>query len=72
MTKYVLIDTNEYFYNCGHYPHWEVKEQEGPINFNNTNSRGVPLEYPDYETAIKTAERLNAHSSAAWRAFLNS
>ena len=69
--KFVLIDTNENFFNCGHYPEWEVRAAEGAIDPQNKTRRGTPLEYATEEEAQTVADRLNKASTDSWRAFLN-
>jgi hypothetical protein len=69
--KFVLVDTNENYFNCGHYPEWEVREVDGEIDPRNTTRRGTPLEYGDRETAEAAAARMNAASSSSWHVFLN-
>lgn len=51
-----LRDTNRYYYNCGHYPHYEVV---------------AGGQYQSIEEAEAAAARKNAASAAAWSAFLN-
>lgn len=69
---YILVDTNENFYNCGHYAEWSVEEREGPLPATvPTTRRGTPLAYTSNDEAAATAARLNRASSEAWRAFLD-
>ena len=66
------MDTNELFYNCGHYPEWDVTTVDGPLPVEvPTTRRGTPLAYERLEDAEAACCRLNKASRAAWRAFLN-
>jgi hypothetical protein len=58
---YVLKDTNPYFYNCGHYPHFLVLGA----------SRPEDVQYATREEAEEVARSKNAASSAAWARFMN-
>lgn len=71
MKKFVLVDINPYFYNCGHYPEYEIQEKDGEINLNNTTRRGTQLEYDNLEQATEVCSRLNSASSNSWHEFLN-
>lgn len=69
---YLLVDVNPYYYHCGHYPDWEVRQVEGECPENPpTTRRGTPLAYKRREEAEEVAARLNRRSDAAWRAFLD-
>jgi hypothetical protein len=58
---YVLRDTNQYFYNCGHYPHYIVLGAMRPED----------VQYTSRAAAEDVMRRKNAASSAAWAAYLN-
>lgn len=69
---YELRDINPYHHNCGHYPEWVVREQEGdPPSPVPATRRGTPLAHADRADAEAAAARLNAASLKAWRDFLN-
>ena len=56
---YKLIDTNPFYYNCGHYPDWEVVEDpDGP--------------YKTFHEAEAKASQLNRKSDSNWRSYLES
>jgi hypothetical protein len=73
-----LIDTNTYHFNCGHYPHFEVRpvgpEMPPPREELNPRTGKVRLSTQTFETAEAAddvARRLNKQSSDAWHDFLN-
>lgn len=71
MKKFELVDVNQYYYNCGHYPEYEIQEKEGKINAENTTRRGTPLEYDNLAQATEVCAKLNNASSDNWHRFLN-
>jgi hypothetical protein len=64
---WVLVDTNPYYYNCGHYPEYAVRERE--IDLNEIDPRYQY--YQSREAAEIVASRKNHASSRDWQAFLN-
>ena len=63
--KFKLVDENEYFYNCGHYPEWVVHPIEDPGYAGEENC------FASEEEAKKEANRRNKISDRNWRLFLN-
>lgn len=61
---YELVDVNPYFFNCGHYPEWEVVECDKPVDGQNV--------FETYEEAQARADRRNEHSARRWREYLDS
>ena len=58
---YKLVDTNPHWYNCGHYPDYQVMGA----------SRPEDAQYKTREEAEMVANRKNAASRAAWAHFMN-
>lgn len=57
---YVLVDVNPNYFNCGHYPEWEVVEVEDGAEFETR------------EAADALAAERNKLSARRWRTFLDS
>lgn len=71
---YEIVDINENFFNCGHYPEFVVEEREQVPKFMllaRTNE-GEKFVYENKEEAEEVAAKWNRRSSNAWHDFLNS
>jgi len=60
---YALVDTNECYYNCGHFPEYIVKKQSGVID-----NKKI---FASKKNAESKALKLNRQSDADWQFFLN-
>jgi hypothetical protein len=71
---FVLVDTNENYFNCGHYSEWEVAKVNEPLPNVTTREgrmgRRIQFAFATRREAENEAARLNEASRRRWREFL--
>ena len=71
---FVLVDTNEHFFNCGHYPEWDVVKVNEPLPAVTTRKgrRGgtIKTAFAGRREAMDEASLRNEASAQRWRDFL--
>ena len=63
---FALVDVNPNYFNCGHYPEWEVTAIQ--VELRRWNSQ---IHFVDRTEAEEEAAARNHRSKARWHEFLN-
>jgi len=70
---FTLEDVNDNYFNCGHYPEWDVVKVDGPLpkaTGHYSRGRFVRTAFATRQEAMDEASRLNTASNRRWREFL--